>query len=182
MVDNSMTTYFNKLHVEAIRVSLKDTTREIKTILESLRNKCNNLFIQFIDEKAFYSKKQVALAYILSTKAFKEKYNRLRRQGLEFLLYLAATTQFNKAIERVGVKGKTACLIIIGEKHEDVEKCISKIKEDLEMLGTCKPNQEYIKKLYNIDEKLAQELCFQGDKNKCLEILILESIASIDYS
>ena len=175
-------TYSNKLHVEAIKASLKDTTKEIKAILESLRSKCNGVFIQFIDEKAYYSKKQVALAYTLSMKAFKEKYNRLRRKELEFLLYLAATAQFNKAVEKVGVKGKTACLIIIGEKYEDVERCISKIKEDLKILGPCKPNKQYIKKLYNIDEKLMRELCLQEDKDKCLEILVLESIASIDYS
>ncbi len=169
-----------KLHVEIVKVKFSEGN--IKSLLSKLSARCKNTFLQLINEESYYSKSQVTLAYVLTQKAFKEGYNRLKKPPLEFLLYLSATTQFNKAIEKVGIGEKNvACLIIISDDRAATTKCLNSIRSEVEVLGECTPGEEYIKKLYEIDDRMLEEQCFQRERRKCLEVLVLESISSIDY-
>ncbi len=104
---------YNRIKISLHTASIMD--KELDSILSAL-DKYNkeNQIIQLIDEDICYSIKQLKLAGILAIKAFREKRNISSKPQIEYMLYLAATTQIKEAIKKTGVKDlKRTCLVIV---------------------------------------------------------------------
>ncbi len=179
--------YYNKIHDDVITVlkygnilmsthTISITDIDVNTVL-SILNKYNSetQIVQLIDERICYSEKQLKLAGVLTIKSFNEKRNISSKPQIEYMLYLAATTQIKEAIEKVGVKDKEkVCLVILTTTNGYNNTLLDVIKKETSIIVNERnpvPDLTLIREIYNIGENISEKL---------LESIILTKIAVLD--
>ena len=150
-------------------ITSKEELNRMLSIISQYSNPSG--IIQIIRSDAYYSDKQIKLAAALALRAHRESHAISKNTAMEFLLYLSATTQIRKAIEKIGVGPRqNACIIIASDNPhyiKDVERILfEEIKMNLKG-EKCKGNIDYILDLYDIPKQL----------DKDLELTILTKIA-----
>ena len=149
------------------------TSKEELNHMLSIISQYSNLsgIIQIIRSDAYYSDKQIKLAAALALKAHRESHAISKNPAMEFLLYLSATTQIRKAIEKIGAGPRqNACIIIASDNPHYIKDAERILFEEIKMNfkgEKCKGNLDYILNLYDIPKQL----------DKDLELTILTKIA-----
>ncbi len=148
----------------------------IDTILQAI-SKYNdmNKIIQLVDERICFSNNQLKLAGILTIKSFREKTNISSKPQIEYLLYLAATTQIKDAIKKIGAKRKgNSCLVIVTTKKYNHNLLLKNILENTHLLIDKRKivkDIHFVKEVYNISLNSTED---------SLESIILTKIAVLD--
>ncbi len=156
--------------------ALIPSTINISNILQVIdRYNDKDKIIQLVDERICFSNKQLKLAGILAIKSFREQTNVSSKPQIEYLLYLAATTQIKDAIKKIGAKqGGNNCLIIITTEEYDHKQLLRNIIENTGILIDKRrivKDTRFIKEVYNISLDTIEDI---------LESIILTKIAVLD--
>ncbi len=156
-------------------------------VLESLRSSSKGAIIQAFNARCVVSVRQIHAAAVAAYLAFKAGTNISKKMEIEILLRLAADTQIERALDKLGVRGNT----------EEVGFCIladnrasaTKMAEELaRTIGGVEVDDDYLRN----DERLSRAVEFYGieeaevksvqarDRAEAVLILILERIATLD--
>jgi len=155
--------------------------------LERLRSGASGLVVQIFDATPVISVRQIHAAAVAAYLAFKAGTNISRKFEIEFLLRLAADTQIERVIKRLGVKpdSREVGFCIIGED----EKVVSRIANyALQIIGGSEMSDEELR----VEKRLEKAVEFYGiseaeiravqapSKADAILLLILEHIATLD--
>jgi len=155
--------------------------------LERLRSGASGLIIQIFDATPVVSVRQIHAAAVATYLAFKAGTNISKKFEIEFLLRLAADTQINRAIKRLGVKpdSREVGFCIIGDDEEIVSKTAGYASqiiggsdmsdEELRAEGRLEKAVEF----YGISEAEIKSVQAPSKADAIL-LLILEHIATLD--
>ena len=156
-------------------------------ILEDLKALGEDFSAQIFDAEPIISLRQIHAAAVAAYLSFKAKVNISKRLEIEFLLRLAADTQIDRALEKIGVKPNSRevgfCIFADNrEKVIEVGKAALRILGGEALTDTELGAEDRVKsalKFYGIDE-LELENVQAGSRLQAALLLILERIATLD--
>lgn len=171
------------VHKNVRRNILSDPVQAI----ESVRNLGGDVVAQLFDGQCVVSVRQIHAAVVATHLAFKAKSNISKKFDIEFLLRLAADTQINRVLERMGIKAGTREIgyCVVSENKNRVLRVSSDIAR---LIGGEPMRDDELKK----DERLSEAMKFYGINEEEIEavqasskadailLLILERIATLD--
>ena len=156
-------------------------------VLERVRRKNRDAVIQVFDAGCVVSVKQIHATAVATHLAFKAGTNVSRKFEIELLVRLAADTQINRVLDRLGVKADTeevGCCVVA----ESRDKALKAFRDLLQEIGGEEieeselRSEERLKKameFYGIGESEVESVQAQS-RYEAILLLILERIATLD--
>jgi len=156
-------------------------------ILDSLKKLGGNAVIQVFDASCVVSVKQIHAAAVAAHLAFKAGSNISHKFEIEFLLRLAADTQIERVLNRIGLKPETSevgfCVI-----SDDRSGALSGSRSVIELIGGEPMSEEELRSEDRLDRAMefygitARELesVQSSSRAEAVLLLILERIATLD--
>jgi len=164
-----------------------EVLREPLKVLEDLKALGEDFSAQIFDAEPIISLRQIHAAAVAAYLSFKAGVNISKRLEIEFLLRLAADTQIDRALEKIGVKpnSKEVGFCIFADNRErviEVGKAALRILGGETLTDTELGAEERVRnalKFYGIDESELENV--QADSwFQAALLLILERIATLD--
>ncbi len=156
-------------------------------ICEELLKDNQQVEVQLLDAQKILDSKHIYFSTLNALKAFKKKKNISKNLAMEILLYTSGQRQIKFAIDNFGLKkGKMGVVLIgIGNKKDELEKLLRKIKElfDIEVDDSLiealsKKKIELIKSVFDISDIEIETIKREGETlKKILRKLIIERMA-----
>ncbi len=155
-----------------------------EAFLKASRKRAENVDIQFFDADLIATQQHLYFAVLNALQAFKDKMNLSKSPAMETMLYASAQRQIQKAIERTGIKPKSAnmALVIIGDDPKQIENALEAVSEsvgckpDETVLELTKPKCTKIMKAFEISME-EMKTVDDGDEKKAITDLIIERMA-----
>lgn len=156
-------------------------------VLEKVRERNENVMIQVFDAGCIVSVKQIHATAVATHLAFKASTNISRKFEIELLVRLAADTQINRVLDKLGVRadtGEVGCCIV-AESKDRVLKALRDLLQEIggEEIGESElRSEEKLRKameFYGITEKEVKSVQAQS-RHEAVLLLILERIATLD--
>lgn len=184
----SLVSFSDKWVAAAVHKNVKASVLEdpVKA-LENARSLNEEAVIQLFDAKCVVSVKQIHAAAVAAHLAFKAGSNISKKFEIEFLLRLAADTQIERVLEKIGVNLETKefglCIMT-----RDKDSALKTYREIASLIGGDPMNEdelrkeERLKKAMNFYEIIDEEIdAVQApSKADAVLLLILERIATLD--
>jgi len=169
----------------------KDPRREFLEdpigVLDGVREKNRGVVIQIFDASCVVSVKQIHATTVATHLAFKAGTNISRKFEIELLVRLAADTQINRVLDKLGVRSDTeeiGCCVVAGSR----DKVLKASKDLLQEIG----GEEIKESELRSEDRLKKAMEFYGitesevksvqaqTRYEAILLLILERIATLD--
>lgn len=143
-------------------------------------------FVQFFSTKVLSSEEQILHAFDNAFTSFFSKKPFSKSLFFEFLMFLTAQRQLENALKLLELNnGKNeVCVIVFSEDKRNVLRAKKFFKKELFFVpqknaveNNLKKNFEFLKTVFEINEKELNALALFGKKEKALQVLVLEKIA-----
>lgn len=165
----------------------KNIVNDPAQAIENIKRLGKDVIVQIFDGRCVVSVKQIHAAAVAAHFAFKAGSNISKKFELEFLLRLAADTQINRAIKKMGIKPETRevgyCVL-----SDDREKVVRASSDVARLIGGEPIDENELRS----EDKISEAMKFYGiteaeigavqarSRADAVLLLILERIATLD--